>query len=830
MRPRYNYASPPHQAEQPSQEPSPIQRRPQRQWRKAEPYQQFSSPFQARSSSPASSISTDLGAFLSPVPVQGVQGFRASTPRIHHQPPESMSSQSFVEEEETSIPSPEQSYADWAAHENILSQPQHELTDLEDRPKSETSSWSFADAASVNHPSVQGLSNSRPPSRYFSSESEPADDSGPEEGSDVEGEISGDDEEEEEVIPRPLRHKPTSEGRRSEQSQASQRQLLSSSFEHPDTTLWQKRGSANTSLLSQRLDRYRKDSILSRLDQLKDSPDQVASPEEGHYSMSDSYRQMDSRQSHNSIRSRSQFRETLRANMASRQSDGNISMRRSQADPRLALGPHHHVMSLESRAESRRSAGKLDDDNRSKTSTPSQYRGILRQTPRYMPSRNFASSPYSQSLKPEETRSSELTPLKQSQAKAIGKTLEKLETLLDGDTSVIQETDIKKSALHDGRRWPIDTYDNPTSEVDKTQHLLERIWQLQRSLDSKETELLDVRQHARWLEDQLQTARRRIDKLEYDAEARQQLQARLLTTESSANQANQRVSELLQMNFKLVQDHEGLIRQVGQQAAITGSMGRDTPWRRREKIAPSRASGDFTNTRMAELQDRLRKLWDDSKQLEDYVKERSASRLSTRSPMPDIRMRPRNPSPRLLTQQQNGYQSSDDEDNESTAEDLVDLLKMLKNESEQHRNQLVKTVQLLAANVSGDEDASQTHAVRIPHGLGSLVTKIRKMEHRYEERERQLNKIIGINRRQNKQDVLSWKKRWENETREWPNAVKPLLTQLDSQESDDSGGESDNGSQGDAEAEELNEDDVLIATVGRSLASASLQDFDYDHT
>jgi hypothetical protein len=118
MRPRYNYASPPHQADQPSQEPTPTQRRPQRQWGKPESYQQFSSPFQARSSSPASSISTDLGAFLSPVPVQGVQGFRASTPRIHQQPPESISSQSFIEE--TSIPSPEQSYADWAANENIL--------------------------------------------------------------------------------------------------------------------------------------------------------------------------------------------------------------------------------------------------------------------------------------------------------------------------------------------------------------------------------------------------------------------------------------------------------------------------------------------------------------------------------------------------------------------------------------------------------------------------------------------------------------------------------------------------------------------------------------
>ncbi|KAJ2960204.1 hypothetical protein NQZ79_g4418 [Umbelopsis isabellina] len=828
MRPRYDYTSPPHQAEQPSQEPSPIQRRPQRQWRKAEPYQQFSSPFQARSSSPASSISTDLGAFLSPVPVQGVQGFRASTPRIHHQPPESISSQSFVEE--ASIPSPEQSYADWAAHENILSQPQHELTVLDDRPRSETSSWSFADAASINHPSVQGLSNSRPPSRYFSSESEPADDSGLEEGSDMGGGEAGGNEEEEEdedVIPRPLRHKQTPEGRRSEQSQASQRHLLSSSFEHPDTTLWQKRGSANTSLLSQRLDRYRKDSILSRLDQLKDSPDQGASPENRHYSMSDSYRQMESRQSHNSLRSRSQFRETLRANMASRQSDANSGMRRSQTDLSLALGPHHHLTPMGSRAESRRSADKHDNDNRSKTSTPSQYRGILRQTSRYVPSRDFASSPYSQSQKPEETLSSDLTHIKQSQAKAIGKTLEKLETLLDGDTSVIQENDVKKQALDDERRWPVDAYDGPTSAVAKTQHLLERIWQLQRSLDSKETELLDARRHARWLEDQLQTARRRIDKLEYDAETRHQLQDRLLTTESSANQANQRVSELLQMNFKLVQDHEGLMRQIGQQAAITGSLGRETPWRGREKIALSRASGDFTNTRMTELQDRLRKLWDDSKQLEEYVKERSASRLSTRSPMPDTRMRPRNPSPRLLTQQQDGYQSSDDEDNESTAEDLVDLLKLLKSESEQHRHQLVKTVQLLAANVSGDEDASQDHAVRIPHGLGSLVTKIRKMEHRYEERERQLNKIIGINRRKNRQDVLSWKKRWENETREWPSAVKPLLTQLDSQDSDDAGQESDNnGSQGDIEAEEQEEDDDMVSAVDRRLASASLQDFD----
>ncbi|KAI9289945.1 hypothetical protein BC943DRAFT_2849 [Umbelopsis sp. AD052] len=395
--------------------------------------------------------------------------------------------------------------------------------------------------------------------------------------------------------------------------------------------------------------------------------------------------------------------------------------------------------------------------------------------------------------------------VKQAQVKVISKTLAKLEKLLDEDESILSVTEAerpsKKPSKSNKEKWTADD-DRPDSVIglegghNKAQQLLSRIWQLQMALDAKETELLDARRHSRWLEEQLSSARRRIDKLEHQAESSHRLQEQLYKAEEIANEANHRVTDLLQINYKLVNEQESMVQQMNQ-VTLAPMPGRETPWinqykEKRTRHAPfSRSSTtDFTSLRMTELQNRMKRLWDDSKQLEEYVKERSSSRLSVHiSPE-----RPRNPSPRLLTQRNEVVQDLDyeedvseeeeDDDNESVASNLVDLLKLLRSESELHRHQLVKTVQLLAANVAGnegfslDEEGGESNA-HIPQNLSALAKKIQMMERRYEERESQLNRIIGINRVKNKQSILRWKKRWEHQIGEWPAVVEPLLTQLD---------------------------------------------------
>ncbi|KAI8584634.1 hypothetical protein K450DRAFT_217224 [Umbelopsis ramanniana AG] len=394
--------------------------------------------------------------------------------------------------------------------------------------------------------------------------------------------------------------------------------------------------------------------------------------------------------------------------------------------------------------------------------------------------------------------SSKTPEVKQAQVKVISKTLAKLEKLLDEDESVLSTTEaatpVKKLSKSIKDKWAADD-DRPDSVSglegghNKAQQLLSRIWQLQMSLDAKETELLDTRRHSRWLEEQLSSARRRIDKLEHQAESSHRLQEQLYKAEEIANEANHRVTDLLQINYKLVNEQESIVQQMNQ-VTLAPMPGRETPWINHYKEKGTRhapfsrsSTTDFTSLRMTELQNRLKRLWDDSKQLEEYVKERSSSRLSTHiSPE-----RPRNPSPRLLTQRNEevDYEEDDSEDDdESVASNLVDLLKLLRSESELHRHQLVKTVQLLAANVAGNEGLSLDEeggegSPHIPQNLTALAKKIQMMERRYEERENQLNRIIGINRVKNKQSILRWKKRWEHQIDEWPAVVEPLLTQLE---------------------------------------------------
>lgn len=310
-----------------------------------------------------------------------MQGFRASTPRIHRQESAgSVSSQSYVEK--SSVPSPEQSYAAWAAKEvsqqsregkSILSKDdeRNNYSEMIDRPHSEASSWSFAEAASINHPSVHGLSNSRPPSRYFSTDSEHDDmddevahinkrnieeeagedddeeeiddeeeDDNEEEQDEEQDENQGEHhqihEEDEDIIPDSLLSRqqdisPAPNRNRDQRSEQSHRNFLSSSFEHPDTRMWQKKGSANTSLLSQRLDRYRRDGSLNRVDRLGFSPDRHryeadrSSPQfnSRQESMDRArYRPTDSRQSDFSSKSRSRLRETWRASISPRRGHG----------------------------------------------------------------------------------------------------------------------------------------------------------------------------------------------------------------------------------------------------------------------------------------------------------------------------------------------------------------------------------------------------------------------------------------------------------------------------------------------------------------------------
>lgn len=407
--------------------------------------------------------------------------------------------------------------------------------------------------------------------------------------------------------------------------------------------------------------------------------------------------------------------------------------------------------------------------------------------------------------------SSKTPQVKQTQVKVISKTLAKLEKLLDEDESIMSTTDAaqvpsKKASKTTKDKWEADD-DRPDSVSgleaghNKAQQLLSRIWQLQMALDAKETELLDARRHSRWLEEQLNSARRRIDKLEDQAESSHRLQQQLYKAEEIAHEANHRVTDLLQINYKLVNEQESIVQQMNQ-VTLAPMPGRETPWMNHYKEKGTRhtpfsrsSTTDFTGVRMTELQNRLKRLWDDSKQLEEYVKERSSSRLSAHiSPE-----RPRNPSPRLLTQRSNevvqdlDYEeevSDEDDDDESVASNLVDLLKLLRSESELHRHQLVKTVQLLAANVAGnegfslDEEGGERNP-HIPQNLTALAKKIQMMERRYEEREKQLNRIIGINRVKNKQSILRWKKRWEHQIDEWPAVVEPLLTQLDEDDDDD---------------------------------------------
>jgi hypothetical protein len=414
-------------------------------------------------------------------------------------------------------------------------------------------------------------------------------------------------------------------------------------------------------------------------------------------------------------------------------------------------------------------------------------------------------SPNSTSSKPPQ--------VKQAQVKVISKTLAKLEKLLDEDESIMSTTEAerpsKKPSKNIKDKWEADD-DRPDSVSgleaghNKAQQLLSRIWQLQMALDAKETELLDARRHSRWLEEQLSSARRHIDKLEHQAESSHRLQEQLYKAEEIANEANHRVTDLLQINYKLVNEQESIVQQMNQ-VTLAPMPGRETPWINHYKEKGARhapfsrsSTTDFTNLRMTELQNRLKRLWDDSKQLEEYVKERSFSRMSAHiSPE-----RPRNPSPRLLTQRseevvqdldyEEDVSDDDNDDDESVASNLVDLLKLLRSESELHRHQLVKTVQLLAANVAGnegfslDEEGGERHP-HIPQNLAALAKKIQMMERRYEEREKQLNRVIGINRVKNKQSILRWKKRWEHQINEWPAVVEPLLTQLDEDDDDDVG-------------------------------------------
>lgn len=381
MRPRYDYASTSHQDDKELRDAKPtLTVNPNRSRNKYNSYKR-PSPFRAGSTSPVSSISADLGPFLSPVPGNGMQGFRASTPRIHRQESAgSVSSQSYVEK--SSVPSPEQSYAAWAAKEvsqqsregkSILSKDdeRNNYSEMIDRPHSEASSWSFAEAASINHPSVHGLSNSRPPSRYFSTDSEHDDmddevahinkrnieeeagedddeeeiddeeeDDNEEEQDEEQDENQGEHhqihEEDEDIIPDSLLSRqqdisPAPNRNRDQRSEQSHRNFLSSSFEHPDTRMWQKKGSANTSLLSQRLDRYRRDGSLNRVDRLGFSPDRHryeadrSSPQfnSRQESMDRArYRPTDSRQSDFSSKSRSRLRETWRASISPRRGHG----------------------------------------------------------------------------------------------------------------------------------------------------------------------------------------------------------------------------------------------------------------------------------------------------------------------------------------------------------------------------------------------------------------------------------------------------------------------------------------------------------------------------
>lgn len=428
--------------------------------------------------------------------------------------------------------------------------------------------------------------------------------------------------------------------------------------------------------------------------------------------------------------------------------------------------------------------------------------------------------------------SSKTPQVKQAQVKVISKTLAKLEKLLDEDESIMSTTEAaqergKKASKTTKDKWEADE-DRPDSISgleaghNKAQQLLSRIWQLQMALDAKETELSDARRHSRWLEEQLNSARRRIDKLEDQAESSHRLQQQLYKAEEIAHEANHRVTDLLQINYKLVNEQESMVQQMNQ-VTLAPMPGRETPWMNHYKEKGTRhtpfsrsSTTDLTGLRMTELQNRLKRLWDDSKQLEEYVKERSSSRLSAHiSPE-----RPRNPSPRLLTQRSNGIMqdldydedvSDEEDDDESVASNLVDLLKLLRSESELHRHQLVKTVQLLAANVAGhegfslDEEGSERNS-HIPQNLTALAKKIQMMERRYEEREKQLNRIIGVNRVKNKQSILRWKKRWQHQIDEWPAVVEPLLTQLD-EDDDEEGGVDDAQDQLPDEEDDIQEHD-----------------------
>lgn len=877
MRPRYNYASPPHQDDHPTRDSRTLTVESSRSWAKFNAYRQASS-FQGESTSPVSSISADLGPFLSPVPGNGVKGFRASTPLQQ----QSESSQSYIDQ--SSIPSPDQSFAVWAATEDQyareLATNHHEPIDhseLTERSRSAASSWSFAEAASINHPSVHGLSSSRPPSRYFSSDSESdqVNDEGEEDIDErgilngEEGEHDADDDDEENVVNDEEeveeaeeeedvedeveqdeknvilesmlagRHlNPASNsGRRSEQSHGSRQNFLSSNFEQPNTRLWAKRGSANTSLLSQRLDRYRRDSSLNGMDRVGTSSERSRhEPDRGSQLGSPSgsldrerYRQTESRQSDFSLKSRSRLRETWRARSRDRHNERDrqgglkaANKDKEQEMHRQALGHHRNIVTpdhehsnmqsspVPSQAESNRREGQTRATNlfslsRDRTSP----RDRMQHKAKYLQSSDFSADLHGYdtreqwSNRPIGSPSSTTHHAKQTQAKAIGRTLDKLEKLLDEDDSVMDGIDFETSsnrlskqtkAIAEGYRERPGTATSvnvmeAVTGSSKSQQLLRRIWQLQMSLDMKETELSDARRHSRWLEEQLDSARRRIDKLEHDAEARHRLQERLYKTEEAADEANHRVTDLLQINYKLVNDQESMMRQISHQAlghAVPQLSVSETPYNHKPPFS-RQASGS-----MAELQARLRKLWDDSRQLEDYMKERSSSRLSVTGPVIDTRVRPRNPSPRLLTHQSDElihglhYEESDEDDDDSVPDNLADLVKLLKSESELHHHQLVKTVQLLAANVSGGDSVIDEEGERkFPHGLAALAKKIQMMERRYEEREKQLNRIIGNNRQKNKQSLLQWKKRWENQFEEWPAAVEPLLTQLESQEDEE---------------------------------------------
>jgi hypothetical protein len=377
MRPRYDYASTSHQDDKEARDVKPTLALNSNRSRNEYNSYKRPSPFRAGSTSPVSSISADLGPFLSPVPGHGVQGFRASTPRIHRQVSAgSVSSQSYVDK--SSVPSPEQSYAAWAAKEDSQQSREEKsmlskendgknYSEMIDRPLSEASSWSFAEAASINHPSVHGLSNSRPPSRYFSSDSE-HDDMDDEVAhinkrsvEDVAGEEDQEEEEEEQdeeeheeqqgehhqiheddddIIPDSLLSRQQDVSpipNRDQRSEQSHRNFLSSSFEHPDTRMWQKKGSTNTSLLSQRLDRYRRDGSLktNRVDRLGFSPDRhryEADQQSPQFNTRQEsldrarYRPTESRQSNFSSMSRSRLRETWRASISPRRGLGEAEL------------------------------------------------------------------------------------------------------------------------------------------------------------------------------------------------------------------------------------------------------------------------------------------------------------------------------------------------------------------------------------------------------------------------------------------------------------------------------------------------------------------------